>query len=285
MRNRLKGYVENSVNARSDAVEHGEFTATNSDRFLVLEAADTDFPIIQRLISQCNEQVTQKKQLQNCKAYIIKVSAGAQTLYAVRYVGTQWAPKHSGGLVEQGKRFCHFTEAGMLSTLEHETLFTIDPVIDFIAFGNDLFITNDKNFETTLDYRERLKEKRDEVFSSFERFNTFDDMTLLRQAVGENHTLLKKLSEVQKSRHHESSEWMTAMRSVSNDRGWEIDFTREGKIVAKAETDYVKTVLTVLNNGRLESPIDHTVFDVETKVLYSSSASNSSITTAPRVAA
>jgi hypothetical protein len=56
---------------------------------------------------------------------------------------------------------------------------------------------------------------------------------------------------------------LQSLKQVNEDENWGIQYSDDGKLIVTEED--IETVLTVLNNSRLKSPINQESFDVDVK--------------------
>ena len=85
---------------------------------------------------------------------------------------------------------------------------------------------------------------------------------MLKTRIGSNLNYLRKVSSIQKSGYYKDKNFLTALIAVNTQKNWGL-IVENGVIVINDET--IDLVLTLLNNGRLESPINHEIFDAPVK--------------------
>ena len=149
-----------------------------------------------------------------------------------------------------------------LKDLDDKQIFTIDTQIDFFSYEGTTFITNKKEFENALNFRAGMEKNRDAVLQEFVDLKIFNDVSLLKTKVGSNLHLLRRVSSIQKSAYYKNKEFLSNLIKVNTDKSWGL-LVENGVIVINDET--IELILTLLNNGRLESPINHEMFDTAVK--------------------
>ena len=107
-----------------------------------------------------------------------------------------------------------------------------------------------------------MEKNRDAVFTELMALKVFNDIEPIRKIVGTNLHFLRKISSIQKSGYYKNPQYLTDLIKVNKDRGWGI--TIENGVIIVNE-DNVDLILLLLSNGRLESPINHEMFDASVK--------------------
>ena len=90
----------------------------------------------------------------------------------------------------------------------------------------------------------------------------FSDVELIRKSIGSNMHLLRKVSAIQKSGYYKDKNFIKDMIVRNNEKDWGLK-VENGVIVIDNES--VDLVLKLLNNDRLESPINQEMFDATVK--------------------
>jgi hypothetical protein len=126
-----------------------------------------------------------------------------------------------------------------------------------------IFIADKKNFEAALNFREGMEKNRDEIVKEFKQANLFVDADEISNMVGNNIKRLRKLSQVKKAGYYKEKNFLQNLKQVNEDENWGIQYSDDGKLIVTEED--IETVLTVLNNSRLKSPINQESFDVDVK--------------------
>ena len=125
--------------------------------------------------------------------------------------------------------------------------------------GN-IFIANKKNFETAMNFRQKLRHNRDVIIDEITRLAIFDHPELLRELIDDKLKLLRQLAQIQKSGYYRNAECLRKAREVCRHEQWNIAFNECGQLIITPET--LPEILEILNNDRLVSPINQEKFSV-----------------------
>jgi hypothetical protein len=189
--------------------------------------------------------------------YIARLEKDEQILYSVRRVSEGWTTKKVSQFINM------IFDNNMLIDIEQKEIFRIDGKVDFFSFNDVIFIADKKNFEAALNFREGMKKNRDEIVKEFKQTNLFVDADEISNLVGNNIKRLRKLSQVKKAGYYKKQHFLQSLKQVNEDENWGIQYSDDGKLIVTEED--IETVLTVLNNSRLKSPINQESFDVDVK--------------------
>ncbi|MGQ2966943.1 Kiwa anti-phage protein KwaB-like domain-containing protein, partial [Methylophilus sp.] len=200
--------------------------------------------------------VEQYQDLLDSWAMVIKLEHQEQAVYAYRKINKF---NHSTRLSHIS--FIQFKDKE-LKDLDEQAIFTLDTQIDFFSYQGTTFISNKREFESALNFRAGMEQNRDVVLQEFVDLNIFSDATLLKQHIGANLNYLRKVSSIQKSGYYKDAKFMEELVKVNSEKNWGLQ-VENGVIVINEAS--IELVLTLLNNGRLESPINHEVFDASVK--------------------
>lgn len=107
-----------------------------------------------------------------------------------------------------------------------------------------------------------MEDNRDNVLAEFETLKIFSSVDAIRKTVGSNLHFLRKISAIQKSGYFRDKSFLQDLIKINAEKGWGL-VIENGSIIVTEEN--VDLVLTLLNNSRLESPINHEVFDAAVK--------------------
>jgi hypothetical protein len=257
--NKLKKTVTDRIQGADYKLEAYDFlTADQDNQLFTIESSETDFVKIQGEVDKgiANPKVEKYEDLLDSWAYVIKLEHGENVVYGVRKINkfTQAAKVTSVSyfLFEDKK----------LVDLEDKKIFVIDTHIDFFAYDGTTFITNKKEFESALNFRAGMEKNRDVVLDEFLELKVFNDVEPIRKIVGANLHLLRKISSIQKSGYYKNPQYLVDLIKVNQEKNWGL-IVQDGIIVVNEGN--VDLVLKLLNNGRLESPINHEMFDAAVK--------------------
>jgi hypothetical protein len=233
-------------------------SADQDDRIFTLESSETDFVKIQAEINKglANRKASTYDELLNSWAFVIELNKGDQTIYGMRKVNSLTQAKKVASLSS------FLFQKSLLVDLSDKQVFTLDLNIDFFVFEGFAFITHKRDFESVLNFRKGMEENRDTVLDEFTTLGVFSDIAPMRDYIGVNLHHLRKISAIRKSAYYKDKTFMAALVKVNKDENWGL-LMSDGKITITE--DNAETVLTLLSNSRLRSPINQELFDALVK--------------------
>ncbi len=256
---KLKAAVTGKIQNKNYKLEPYDFlTADQDDQIFTIESAETDFVKIQTEIDKggANKKVEEYEDLLDSWAYVVKLTHGDDSIYGLRKISTLNSAAKMKGVAST-----LFIDK-QLTDLEDDKIFTLDTRIDFFAYEGVTFITNKKEFESALNFRDGMEKNRDVVLNEFAQLNVFDNVEPLRTGIGGNLHLLRKISSIQKSGYYKNPQYLSDLIKVNKQKNWGLVVIKGVITITEANVDLV---LTLLNNGRLESPINQEMFDASVK--------------------
>ena len=256
---KLKAAVAGKIKNKNYKLEAYDFlTADQDDQIFTIESAETDFISIQAEIDKglANKKVEKYEDLLDSWAYVVKLTHGDDSVYGFRKISTLNSAAKMKGVAST-----LFVDK-QLTDLEDDKIFTLDTRIDFFVYDGVTFITNKKEFESALNFRDGMEKNRDVVLNEFAVLQVFDDVEPLRKGIGTNLHLLRKISSIQKSGYYKNPQYLLDLIKVNKQKKWGLVVVKGVIIITEANVDLV---LTLLNNGRLESPINQEMFDASVK--------------------
>ena len=259
LQNKLKQAVTDRVQGGDYRLEEYDFlTADQDNQLFTIDSADTDFIKIQDEVNKglANQKVEKYEDLLDSWAYVIKLEHDGSVVYGARKINkfTQAA---------KVKAVSYFIfEDKKLVDLEDKKVLAIDTHIDFFAYDGTTFIINKKEFESALNFRDGMEKNRDTILAEFVTLKVFSDAEPIRKMVGANLHLLRKMSSIQKSGYYKDKKFLADLHARNKEKGWNLTI-RDGVIVI--DESNVEFVLKLLNNERVESQINHEVFDAVVK--------------------
>lgn len=266
---KLKKIVKDTINSH-DTIEEYDFIAKPEEKtFLTMESNETNMSTIQEKVDQPgNEHIANhEKHILNSFGYIIKIQIDQQYVYAFTKTAGSWNTKKvSSGF------FSAFNGEKMVG-LSSEKLFRIEDYVDFISFGDDLFISNKRAFESAMNFKEGMKEKKDELITEFEELNLFSNTQLINDFVGEDARYLRSMSSIQDKGFYKNQNFMENLRSKNETENWGLSIDENGLITP--ENGKIKLLLTLLNDLRLKSMLSGNVYDASSSTKVPSNATSS----------
>jgi hypothetical protein len=259
LRKRFNGYLKKQLQTQDFHLESYEFSnADTDDVLLTLDADATDFPKVEKAIDQGfdNPVAKEYQELLNSWAYVVQFENGKDRLYAWRKINAMTNPKK----VKSKK--ATFFQNHQLVDVEEDHVFLIDPRFDFFVFEGVTFITNKREFESSMNFREGMKAHGNELLDEFKVMDFLSDVVPIKEYVGDNLHHLRKLASIKKAGYYKQPDYLGRLMNVSKEEGWGLKIV-EGKIVVEIET--MELLLKLLNNDRLRSPINDELFDSAAK--------------------
>ncbi len=256
---KLKQAVIEKIQDKDYQLDDYDFLTADQDKgLLTIASSDTDVILIQAEIEKgtANPKVERYEELLDSWAMVIKLEHQDKAIYAYRKNN-----KLNNAAKLSHVSFIQFKDKE-LKDLDEKEIFTIDTQIDFFTYEGTTFITNKKEFEKTLNFRAGMEKNRDVVLQEFVDLKIFNDASLLKEHIGANLNYLRKVSSIQKSGYYKDAKFLEELIKVNQLKNWGLA-VEDGAIVINE--DSIDLVLTLLNNGRLESPINHEIFDASVK--------------------
>jgi hypothetical protein len=107
-----------------------------------------------------------------------------------------------------------------------------------------------------------MEKNRDELLGEFEKVGVVTDIEIIRTKIGTRLTYLRKISTIKKNGYYKQKAFLSGVKTVSAEQGWNVSFDGDRIIVTEENVDLI---LTLLNNDRLASLINQEIFDVDVK--------------------
>jgi hypothetical protein len=265
LQTRFRRYLRQQLQGKEFHVAEYDYNNADGDDSIFTLAADTtDFVKVEVAINAGfdNPLAANYEDLLKSWAYIILFEKDNKRLYAWRKISADTQPKkvYSKNTV--------FFQNHKLIDLDDKEVFMIYPRYDFFVYDGMTLIADKRQFESSMNFREGMKENGKEVLSAFEELAIFDDIKIIRDFVGTNLHHLRKLSSIRKAGYYKQPDYMKNLIKVSKTEKWKLKIAN-GKIIVEKET--VELLLKLLNNDRLRSPINNEVFDAAAKARVSDS--------------
>lgn len=258
LENKLIKVLELKINACNGFTEYNYFNADADNELLTINADQTDFSIILEGINNgadC-EFVKTNEDLAKTWAYIIKIENDKEFILGYKKTEEKWDIK------KRHKRINMIFKDQKFIDLKEEDVFKIEKSVDFIYFSDVLFVTNKAKFELGLNFREGMKNKRDEVLKEFESLSIVSDIDKIRNKIGQNMHYLRQIATINKNGYFRHKNFMDKLYKVNESEGWGLSII-ENEI--QVDDDNIDVVLKVLNKDRLKDLIEGETFDVNVK--------------------
>jgi hypothetical protein len=272
---KLKAIVKNSIESH-DTIEAYDFIAKPEEKtFLSIPSNDTNMTIVQEKVDQPGNEhlANNEKHVLNSTGYIIKIQIGQQYVYAYTKTSGAWNTKKVSTAL-----WSAFDGEKMIGITDNK-IFRIEDHIDFLSFNEDIFIANKRAFESAMNFKEGMKEKKVELINELDTLGLFTSTDLINEFVGEDARYLRSVSSIQDKGFYKDQTFMNNLRSLNDSEGWGLDINDDGVIIPKI--DKIKLLLTLLNDLRLKSMLSGNMYDASSSTQV---AENVATGTASRVA-
>jgi hypothetical protein len=249
---------ETAVEPINTLSEYQVLTAdVDEDRALIDGKNVTDFStIIQKIEDGAdNAPIEEIKQFNNAWALVFEFTGFERKLYAFSKVKGGWNIKGTNPV----KNWVF--EEGKFEKIESEKIFTFRNVIDFVAYGEDVFIRNKANYELGLNIREGLEAKRDILADAFAEHGIVACIDDLKIAIGTNKTLLRRLVAIEQTRYFEDQEFIEDMKKIIDDHQFDLPSNDDGRFVIDEKN--VDLFLKLVNDKRFISLIKKQMVDAD----------------------
>jgi hypothetical protein len=265
----FKGYAAECISGNEHICELRTINTTQDNRFFHVEKSATDFAQMEELVTTGNiPYISEQSELNAYNAYVIQLTFGEpeQSIFAFRYISGSWSVNKTSG------RFFSFTaiDNELIVSIDNDARFQITPNIDFIQFKDDMFIADIRQFEIAMNYHERLKEKKTEAITALCASSAMvaTSKDTLTTVIGNDKHLMRQLASVHEKGYFSNDIWLTKLKNVAELAGnWKIKFDDAGKILVEDNKDYVKELLTLLQNKRVKTVVDGVMFDVDGELI------------------
>jgi hypothetical protein len=269
LKDQFKGYVVNGITPLEHISELRDITTNQDNRAFYVESGATDF---QQAVDAIQEggitPIASEAALNKFNSYIIQLTYGAnqQSIYAYRYVSTAWSVRNS----TKGTFNFEILNNQLTAGFDEQPRFQITSSIDLIQAGDGVFVTNLKNFESAMNYEERLKERKKDAVAALRSSNviTAEASYVLISTIGTDKHLMRQLASVYSKGFYSDSDWMVKLKTEADKAGdWLIRFDTDGKLEVEGDKAYIKELLILLQNKRVETVVDHKIFDVDGELI------------------
>lgn len=208
---------------------------------------------ILRDMNSADLNIFDMKQSKNLWAYAIKIGNSGITLFR-KYTEKRildikgWIPL--------------FVQNGVFNKLT-DSILTIDKDIDCIYYDGKMFILDKTHFEKIFSFMDKFILEIDANICHLEEKSLVDDITALQELCKSDPRKIKKLNKVLKSDILNSLN-TKRISEINRQYNLDLDFTEDGKIIVSHKN--IWTVLRVLDDEYLESPMTDNKYEVHSKV-------------------
>jgi len=261
----LTDRLRTSVQARLDSAnslhDYAPLTADGDDGFLLAKPDVVNWTSIQqKLCGNGRGGVRVAKEaadLKQCEFYVAEFDFPKGSAL---YVAKRLPQKLSINRLRFDQWLFH---GGKLDMLEDGKVFNVTMGVDFLSWDGHVFVAEKKTFEAIMNIREGMTRKRDEVVELLAKIEKFEGVEVLRQTVGDNAHLLRRITEIANSGNLTDPGFIEKLFDVVREfPKWGIQI-QGGKLVITP--DNTEDVLSLLNDSRVESFIREQIFDAVVK--------------------
>ncbi|VFB09263.1 Uncharacterised protein [Aeromonas salmonicida] len=264
----FRGYVTDCIAGNEHISELRHVTTNQDNRFFYIESDATDLSqASSTILTDDIRTITNKDELNEFNSYVIQLTlSDGENIFAFRYISGSWSVNSASG------KFFGFelSNNSLIVKVSQDFKFQVTPYIDFIQHSDDVFIADVKQFETAMNYHERLKEKKNEAIAAMYS----DDLMVtsskgtLEKVIGNDKFLMRQLAAVHQKSYYTNNAWLAQLKIAAETAGnWKIQFDENGKIVVHDNKEYVKELLILLQNKRVKTVVDGYVYDVDGELI------------------
>ncbi|MGF1840367.1 Kiwa anti-phage protein KwaB-like domain-containing protein [Vibrio atlanticus] len=261
----FRQYVIECIRGNEYVEELKAITTNQDNRFFYIDSSSTDLTQLKEMVEGGElETITQESELNSYNAYAIQLTFGQpeQSIYAFRYFKGAWSLNNTSGK----SLTTSFQDNQLVVEIDQSSKFQITPYIDFIQYNSGVFISDLRQFETAMNYHERLREKKSETITALGASIAMNpsEAQKLTNIVSDDKRLMRQLASVYDKQHFTNDLWLRKLREAAEEAGnWQIKFDDHGKIVVEETKEYVRELLILLQNKRVKTVVDGLMFDVE----------------------
>ncbi|CAH8190565.1 DUF4868 domain-containing protein [Vibrio vulnificus] len=272
----FRQYVIECIQGNQHIEELRPITTIQDNRFFHVESSSTDLGQLKEQVESGElRTINQEAELNGYNSYVIQLTFGDPELsvYAFRYIKGAWSLNNTSNKTLRP----NFQDNQLVVEIDQSSKFQITPYIDFIQYNSDVFIADLAQFETAMNYHERLKEKKVEAITALGDSSAmnYSESSKLTAIVGEDKRLMRQLASVYEKQHFNNDIWLQKLRDAASEAGnWRIQFDANGKILVQETKEYVKELLVLLQNKRVKTVVDGLMFDVEGELIAIPETSN-----------
>jgi len=260
VQDKLRTTFVERLNAAAGLEEYDFHTADQNDHLLTIPTRETDFQhVINGITGETAPPLAEaQEQLLDIWLYVARLDVpGYPPLFAVRKAPRGWATKKKKGAAN-----LIFT-GNMQLAIEPRDIFKIDDYYDFFSFSGGIFIFHKSAFETDMNFREGIVRDRNDLVAELDTLGLFQANQNINEMIGTNMRLLRKAAQVKRSGYFRDQNFLNELKRVNGERNLGLEYSNSGALIVTVEK--IEFILHIFTNGRVESIINHEVFDVDAK--------------------
>lgn len=267
----FRDYVVQCINGNEHIEELKSIPTIQDNRFFFVESSSTDLSQLKtRVESGELSAITDEKELNNYNAYVIQLTFGEgdeeESVYAFRYIKGSWSVNNTSSK----SLFSSMQNNQLIVAIDNSPRFQITSYIDFILYKSGVFISDIKQFEVAMNFHERLVEKKKEAITALGQSPAMipRESEKLTSIIGEDKRMMRQLASVLDKQYYNNEIWLRKLKQAADQAGnWQLKFDVHGKILIDDNKNYVKELLTLLQNKRVKTVVDELTFDVEGELI------------------
>jgi hypothetical protein len=256
LESQLVGVVKDMISMQKDEIEYDYVCNPDEYCLLKLRAEDTNMPlIIDKMKVPGNEcRVSDESELMNAAGYVIKIQSGDNVLYAFKKTSSSWKASKV-----KSSRWAFFNGECMIG-ISQDGVFQIHKDIDFVFYEDTVFIADKRSFESAMNYKDSMIERRDIAVMDLEESGAFKCLESLKNFIGEDMRYLRSISSILDKGFYKQTAFIERLKAKNEERNWGIQIDDEGKIILTE--DKMSDLFKLLNDFRLYSELSHNIYDV-----------------------
>lgn len=266
LKDQFKGYVQSSIGELSHISELRDINTNQDNRTFYVEKGATDFDqAVKRINDGDSGSLNSRDDLAQYNGYVIQLTneTTRKSLYAFRYFKAAWSLKNTA-------KKTLILSHDLIASADESPRFEITSGIDLLQFDDDVFVTNISSFESAMNYKERLLDKKIEATEALHSSNTMSETNtkILSTTIGTDKHFMRQLASVFDKGFYADPIWVGKLKQAAESAGdWLINFTEDGKITMIDDKNYVRELLTLLQNKRVKTVVDGVVQDVDGELI------------------
>lgn len=261
---RFRKFLKRILNVKHKFDKYNFSTPTVDSDVLTIQASTLPMHcVLNSVVNAENMKVADTyEKLINGHFYVIryKPKNDGDVLYAFRKMDKKYNVTKKNTLSK------FLWDSGKLVDIEEKPSFKLDSFFDYIVYADTIFIFNQKNFEYILNIRDEIVKLSKKVITGLGSSGIIENPDELETFVGTNLTKMRGILKIETEGYYKNKLYIQQMfKTIQEKRErWGINLNEDGtKIVVTPNN--LTSVVKVLTNSRLTSPINGEEFDAEGK--------------------
>ncbi|WP_047046542.1 Kiwa anti-phage protein KwaB-like domain-containing protein [Vibrio mexicanus] len=267
----FRQYVIQCIRGNEHIEELKSIPTIQDNRFFYVESSSTDLDQLKTKVEGGGlPTITEESELNGYNAYVIQLTFGEgdeeQSIYAFRYIKGAWSVNNTAGK----SIFTSMQGNQLVVKIDQSPRFQITPYIDFFQYKSGVYIADIKQFEVAMNFHDRLVEKKAEAITALGQSAAMSSQESIKltNIIGEDKRMMRQLASVLDKQYYNNEVWLRKLKQAADRAGnWQVKFDSNGKILIEDNKEYVKELLTLLQNKRVKTVVDDLMFDVEGELI------------------